>query len=984
MIVWTAAAMAQQAGSIRGMVYDADFEAPLALAEVKIAETDQKVQTTEQGNYVIGEVKPGAYTLIFSKDGYTRKVKANVVVNPGQLTEVDESLSGEFTDMEEFIVQDLQIGGATEVGLLNLRFEAPALLDSIGSDLMSRAGASDVAAALNLVSGATVQDGKYAVVRGLPDRYVNSQMNGVRLPSADPDVRAVQLDQFPSPIVESIQISKTFTPDQQGDASGGAVNVVLKGIPDENFFSMSSQYSVNSQVAEAGGDFLSYKGGGLSYFGFDDADREIQYDNIGANWDGAAGVSETDAPIDYKWNIAGGGRHTFENDVTIGGFASVFYKRDSSHYDNGVNDRYWVDGGPGTPLTPELVQDQGGGDFKTSLYDVTKSQQEVQWGALGTLGVETEHHKLNFTYLYTHDATDTATLSEDTRGKQYFFPGHNPDDPSTPGHDDPSTAPYLRTETLKYTERTTKTLQFHGEHALPIDPIKVSDHFTLLPPEMDWTLAFSSSILDEPDKRQFGELWTPEREVIPGFVLPARHSQFKPGPTFILGNYQRVFKYISEDSDQYFLNFKLPFEQWTGDKGYVKFGLFDDQVTRYYNQDSFSNFNDNAAQLLADWEVRWSEFFPSQNHPLSGGPPFVDVDYDGEQSISAWYYMVDLPLTSWFKLIGGARFESTRIGITVYPEADATWVPPGASSAQALNAGDADVNFQQDDVLPSIGFVFNPVEWITLRGSYTETVARQTFKELTPVQQQEYLGADIFIGNPELGMSALKNYDLRLDYKPYDGGLFSVSYFFKDITDPIEYEQRIVNYAYTTAFNYPEGQISGFEFETRQQLGYFWDELEGLAIGANATLIDSEVTLPTDTPQATGNILATMGFPIETRNMTNAPEYLYNFNITYDVETTGTQLGLFYTVRGDTLIAGAGQSDGNFIPSVYEAEYGTLNFSISQKIGEYLKLTFQAKNLTNPDIQEVYRSKYLDGDTVKNSYTKGIDFSISLSAKIPF
>ena len=114
-----------------------------------------------------------------------------------------------------------------------------ALMDSISADLMSRAGASDAASALKLVAGASVQNGKSAVIRGLPDRYVSSQMNGVRLPTADEDKRAVELDQFPSAVIESIQVSKTFTPDQQGDASGGAVNVVLKSVPEENTIKVS-------------------------------------------------------------------------------------------------------------------------------------------------------------------------------------------------------------------------------------------------------------------------------------------------------------------------------------------------------------------------------------------------------------------------------------------------------------------------------------------------------------------------------------------------------------------------------------------------------------------------------------------------------------------------------------------------------------------------------------------------------------------------
>jgi hypothetical protein len=106
-----AAAWAQQAGSIRGMVYDKDFDAPLALAQILIVETGQKVVATEEGRYIFSEVAPGTYTLVFSKEGYAREVKADVVVAEGRLTDVDAWLSGEFTEMEEFVVRDLQIGG---------------------------------------------------------------------------------------------------------------------------------------------------------------------------------------------------------------------------------------------------------------------------------------------------------------------------------------------------------------------------------------------------------------------------------------------------------------------------------------------------------------------------------------------------------------------------------------------------------------------------------------------------------------------------------------------------------------------------------------------------------------------------------------------------------------------------------------------------------------------------------------------------------
>ena len=986
-VIPCAVCMAQEAGSIRGVVYDDDFDAPLALAEILIVETSVKTLTSEQGNYVFPQVAPGTYTLLFYKDGYTRQVRGNVVVAAGRITEVDTALSGEFTEMEEFLVQEIAIAGS-EMELLKLRLDSPALIDSISADLMSRAGASDAAAALNLVTGASVQDGKFAVIRGLPDRYVNSQMNGVRLPTADEDKRAVQLDQFPAAIIKSIQVSKTFTPDQQGDASGGAVNVALKDIPDENIFHFKAQYGYNTQ-ASGHSDFLSYDGGGLNYWGENDG-RDIPFDLLGSNWPGAAGVSRADAPTDYKWSLDLGGKHEFDTGVKIGAFGSVFYERDSLFFDDGVDNSYWVLT-PGAPMTPETTQGTpSDGDFKTKLFDITQGTQSVQWGALGTIGLEMENHRVGMTYLYTRIAEDTATLAEDTRGKEYFFPGYDPLDPlhlgNTPGNR--SAAPYLRLETLEYTERTTGTFQLNGWHRLEIGEFGIDNLINFKPPEIDWTLAFSSADLHQPDKRQFGALWLAESfnpgapPFIPPFTAPATWLPFKPAANFTLGNFQRIWKDIAEESDQYFVNLKLPFEQWTSDEGFLKFGVFNDRLDRRFNQETFSNFNDPGASFLGDFDDYWSAVFPTENHPITDGPPFVDVDYDGNQKISAFYGMADMPLNSWLNVIGGARFESTSLSIVNHPEADATWFPPGATAPVSLNPGDADVDFEQDDVLPSIGLVLKPWDKVTLRGSYSQTVARQTFKELTPILQQEYLGGPIFIGNPELQMSALQNYDLRLDFTPYEGGLISGSWFYKDVSDAIEYVQRVASFTFTTPVNYPDGELSGFEFEVRQDLGTWFERLQGLSIGGNVTLIDSEVTLPED--EALGFESPAIMAPMPTRDMTNAPEHLYNLFLLYGIEASGTQLALFYTVKGDTLVAGAGQSSGNFVPNVYAQEYGTLNLSVSQKIGKHFTLVFQAKNLTNPEIEEVYRSPYIGDDVLKTSYTRGIDLTFGLNAEFTF
>jgi outer membrane receptor protein involved in Fe transport len=976
MLLFPVTASAQeQPGSIRGTVRDKDFDVPLAGAEVAIVETSQTALSTEEGNFVITMVAPGKYTLVFSKEGYVRTWKSDVVVSSGQLTDVEVWMPGEFTDLDEFVVQDiLQFGAGTEAALLQLRLESPSLLDSISSELMSRAGASDAASALRLVPGASIQDGKYAVIRGLPDRYVSNQLNGARMPTADENKRAVELDQFPAPVIESIQVSKTFTPDQQGDASGGAVDVQLRSIPDEAYFQIKGQLGYNSQAANRS-DFLTYEGGGLNTWGKDDGGRDIQSDNLGSNWDGAVGVSEGDAPLDYKWSLDAGGKHALDNGVRIGGFLSLYYERDSSFYDDGIDDSLWVVE-PGEPLSPEFSQGTPEkGAFFTSLYDVTQGSQSVQWGGLGTLGLETKDHTLGLTYLYSHSAEDVATLAEDTRGKEYYFPGYDPDDPYGAGNQARDAAPYIRLETLEYTERTTGSLQLRGEHQLPVQPFEAGE-LSFGRPRFQWTLARSFAELDQPDKRQFGSYFVPESfNPSTGEFNPEFWGPYKPRANANLGNLQRIWKTIEEESSLYSLELVFPFEQWSGDEGRVHLGYFGDQLEREFDQDTFSNFADAGAQFEGGWDEYWSAEFPFEDHPITASD--ADVDYDGDQDITAWFGLIDLPLCAPFSLIGGARLESTEIEIVNKAEEDATWFPPGATGPVSLGPGEADVSFEQDDVLPAIGLVYEPTDKVTLRASYSQTVARQTFKELTPVLQQEYAGGPVFIGNPELQMAALENYDLRLDYTPYEGGFLSLSYFGKDLEDPIEYVQDFVNFTYTTPVNYPSGEISGFEVELRQNLGRFRDGLDGYSIGANAAFIDSKVNL---TPEEI-EIFEELEVPMTSRDATGAPDYLYNLYLTAQLGDT-TEVALFYTFQGDTLVAGAGESLGNFVPSVYAKEYGTLNCTISKILGKHFRLTLQGKNLTNPEIEEVYRSDFTGGDVTKTSYTRGVEFTLGLSARL--
>lgn len=478
-----------------------------------------------------------------------------------------------------------------------------------------------------------------------------------------------------------------------------------------------------------------------------------------------------------------------------------------------------------------------------------------------------EYNSVQLSYLYSHTAEDKAILAEDTRGKAYYFPGYDLNDPMAPGNVAGTTdaAPYLRSQTLVYTERTAGTLQLSGDHTIPIGGNKGGDSFHFLDPKLEWTLSQSGADLDQPDKRQFGSQWTPGSfsPGAPPFIPPSTNDPFyrplNPAANFNLGNFQRIWKTIEEDSDQYAVDLKLPYERSNGAEGYLKFGVFDDRVKRGFDQETFSNFGDSGSSGTLGWDQFWTDVFPSENHPIFASA--TDVDYKGKQNLSAWYGMADFPVTETTKLVGGVRFEDTEISTVNTPEADAVWYPPGSSTPVTLGPGDGNVDFQQQDMLPSLALIHEWTDSITLRLSYAETVARQTFKELTPILQQEFLGGPVFIGRPDLRMSNLENYDLRLDYKPVQGNLLSVSYFNKQIEDPIEYVQTASTFTYTTPINYPKGELSGVELEVRQDLGLHWDRLGGFAVGANATFIDSEVQL---TPGEIGGF-DSIGTPITSR-----------------------------------------------------------------------------------------------------------------------
>ncbi len=287
-------AQVPQTGAVAGRVISVETGDPVAGAIVAIAGREGSASSDLNGAFRIEGVDEGTYDLSITRDGFRRSqvaglqvvagvtARTNVPLEPIRAARIAAEQAGrsgshesDVIELEPLTVQGTAAAGSA-VTLLADRQKAPALSDAIGEDMISRLGVGDAAEAMTKVTGASIVDGKYVLVRGLGDRYSNTLLNGMTVPSADPDRRAVQMDQFPSSLLESIVTSKSFTPDQPGGFSGGSVNLRTKSFPDHFFFSLGSSISYDS--AATGQDVLTIPGGGSDWLGRDDGTRALPKD----------------------------------------------------------------------------------------------------------------------------------------------------------------------------------------------------------------------------------------------------------------------------------------------------------------------------------------------------------------------------------------------------------------------------------------------------------------------------------------------------------------------------------------------------------------------------------------------------------------------------------------------------------------------------------------------------------------------------------
>jgi len=232
------AAQGQQVGSVRGLVVNTWDGSPLSNVAVTVRGTTLATQTDTNGRYELKNVPPGDQVLRFAKSGFAAATVTDARVLVGQTTTVNGNLRPEFFEMEEYEVTAEEFTGQSEKILIE-RQKSSVMMEALGSDFLARVGAGNAAESISKVSGATIVDGKSAVVRGLNDRYITTTLNGASIPSADPYRQSASLDLFPAQVIDRVVVSKTFTPDQPGTFTGGGIDIVTKAFPDKPFLSLS-------------------------------------------------------------------------------------------------------------------------------------------------------------------------------------------------------------------------------------------------------------------------------------------------------------------------------------------------------------------------------------------------------------------------------------------------------------------------------------------------------------------------------------------------------------------------------------------------------------------------------------------------------------------------------------------------------------------------------------------------------------------------
>ncbi|MEI2767561.1 MAG: carboxypeptidase regulatory-like domain-containing protein [Nitrosomonas sp.] len=258
-------------GLLRVQVVSVETGKPVKDAQVFLSGLKEKFRTDEQG-MLSAKVPVGSYSVSLLHSAYSSQTQDEVKIEKDHKTNLNFKLTPAGVELAEYVVLEPHLAG-TVASVIEEQKSATSVATVIGAEQFSRAGDSDAASALRRASGLTLVGGQFIFIRGLGERFSTTLVNGAAVPSPDPTRRVVPMDLFPTNILESVLVQKTYSPDRPAEFAGGTVELRTRGIPDAFFFNLNLQTGVNDNTTFQDG--LTYKGGGVDFTSYDDGARAM-------------------------------------------------------------------------------------------------------------------------------------------------------------------------------------------------------------------------------------------------------------------------------------------------------------------------------------------------------------------------------------------------------------------------------------------------------------------------------------------------------------------------------------------------------------------------------------------------------------------------------------------------------------------------------------------------------------------------------------
>lgn len=925
LIIHGQAGLYGQKGIIRGVILDDATGETMPGVNVIIEGTSIGSVTDLDGKFNLS-VEPGTYSVKMSFVSYETVIINDVVVKDNDVTSFSNIRLKERINQLNQVVITADMVRNNENAILTMKRRSANLIDGISADNFKKIGDSDVGASIKRVPGVSVTGGKYVYVRGLGDRYTKTILNGVDIPGLDPDRNTLQMDLFPTNILDNVIVHKSFVAELPADFTGGVIDIAIKDFPEKKIgtFSLSTAYNPNFHFNR---NYLTYEGGKTDFLGFDDGTRDIpattnipfysqalsdanselsdRYKEILKNFNPIMAAKEQTSLMDMGFGLDLANQIVKER-ITLGYSFVMSYKNETEFYKNAEYGRYGL---PADPNVAEMeVREFQKGDFGVN---------SVLLSGLAGFAIKTPNSKFRINLMHLQNGESKAGIFDYTNSDQgAIFHGfqHN----------------------LEYSQRSLSNVLINGKH-----------NYNASKWEIEWKLSPTYSQITDPDIR---------------FTrYEIKNEKFHIGTE--AGFPERIWRELDEINLSGILNTTKEF-QFRNEPAKLKTGGAFTYKTRDFVLRSF-NLNIRNVPLTGDPDEL---FAPENLWPMNGNisngttfeATFLPVNpnqYTADVTNIAGYVSTELNPLKKLKTILGVRVENYTQHYTGQDQL----------GYKKLNNEEVLNNF---DFFPSLNLNYSINEKHNLRFSYAQTIARPSFKELSYAEIYDPITGRTFIGglfrdensldgtvywDGNLKSTDIFNYDFRWEFFHAAGQTISAGAFYKKLVNPIEVVQFASQAGSFQPRNVGDGQITGGEIEMRQSLKLIGEALSNFSVALNFTLIESQIKLSKTEFESRLDNARTGQQVDEYREMAGQAPYLINGGIIYNGSEkgfwNGFEAGVYYNVQGKTLQY-VGIADR---PDIYSNPFHSLNLNANKRFGR-LQLGIKVDNILNAKMESVFTS----------------------------